>query len=428
MKFSSKIALKSVAFAALVLTVFTACQEKESPQFSFNQSAVLADLNYLASDELGGRETGTMEEELAAAYIANRFDQLGLQAAGEEGYYQSFSKKPHPPIQKMNDGDSTRFGMGVVKEITGKNVIAKFENQSDSWIVIGAHYDHLGMGDENSLHTEGHAIHNGADDNASGVALMLSLAEDIQALTKNSNVLFIAFSGEEKGLWGSNTFCDKPTIPLDQVKCMINFDMVGRMNEENTLAIYGNGTSPAWNSELEMANKDSLKLVLSESGVGPSDHTSFYLEDIPVLHLFTGQHEDYHRPSDDVEKINMNGMKLVNDYTARLIQQVDQLEQMAFTKTKDEDNESAPAFKVTLGVIPDYLFDGEGMRIDGLREERPAQNAGMMKGDVVVQMGELKVTDMQSYMEGLSIFEPEDTTLVSIIRDGEAMELEVIWD
>ncbi len=428
MKSSPQIALKSIAFSVLFLSVFTACQEEKLPQFSFNQRTVQADLSYLASDKLGGRETGTKEEELAAAYIANRFDLLGLQAAGEEGYYQYFSKKPHPPIQKMNDGDSTRYGMGVVKEITGKNVIAKFENQSDSWIVIGAHYDHLGMGDENSLHTEGYEIHNGADDNASGVALMLSLAEDVQALVKNHNVLFIAFSGEEKGLWGSNTFCDRPTIPLDKVKCMINFDMVGRMNEENTLAIYGNGTSPAWNSQLELANKDSLKLVLSESGVGPSDHTSFYLEDIPVLHLFTGQHEDYHRPSDDVEKINMKGMKLVNDYTARLIQQVDQLDQMIFTKTKDEDNDSAPAFKVTLGVIPDYLFDGEGMRIDGVREDRPAENAGMQKGDIVIQMGELKVLDMQSYMEGLSIFEPEDTTLVKVIREGQELNLEVIWD
>ena len=424
----SKITLKNTLLMVGVFALFTACEQEELPENKFSQNLVLADLNYLASDELRGRGTGSPEEAIAAEYIANRFDQLGLQPAGEEGYFQSFTKKPHPTVQKMNDGDSTRFGMGVVKELTGKNVIAKLENGSDSWIVIGAHYDHLGMGDENSLHMEGSAIHNGADDNASGVALMLSLAEHINDYVKKSNVLFIAFSGEEKGLWGSNTFCDKPTIEMSKVKYMINFDMVGRMNEENTLAIYGNGTSPVWNAELEKANADSLRLVLSESGVGPSDHTSFYLEDIPVLHLFTGQHEDYHKPSDDVEKINLKGMELVNNYTARLISSLDLVADMPFTKTKDEDNESAPAFKVTLGVIPDYLYDGEGMRIDGLREERPAQMAGMEKGDIVVAMGDLKVDGMQTYMEGLSKFEPKDTTQVKVVRAGDTLTVDVIWD
>ncbi|MEO0404662.1 MAG: M28 family peptidase, partial [Bacteroidota bacterium] len=278
------------------------------------------------------------------------------------------------------------------------------------------------------LHTEGAAIHNGSDDNASGVSLVLALAKKLAKSEVNENILIATFSGEEKGLWGSNTFCDQPTIDLSKVKCMINFDMVGRMKEDSTLAVYGNGTSPQWNNAIAIANKDSLPLVLSESGVGPSDHTSFYLEDIPVLHLFTGQHEDYHKPSDDIDKINYDGIQLIYDFTLNLIHQVDALDSLQFTKTKDKSQDSASPFKVTLGVIPDYLFDGEGMRIDGTREDRPAENAGMIKGDVVLQMGDHKVTDMQTYMEGLSKFEEGDSTEVTFLRGEEEMKTMVTWD
>ncbi|MGB1033233.1 MAG: M20/M25/M40 family metallo-hydrolase, partial [Flavobacteriales bacterium] len=271
-------------------------------------------------------------------------------------------------------------------------------------------------------------IHNGADDNASGVAMLLELAESLKESKLKTNVLFIAFSGEEKGLWGSNYFCDHPTIDFAKVKYMLNFDMVGRMKEENKLAIYGNGTSPVWNEQIEKANSDSLKLVLSESGVGPSDHTSFYLADIPVLHFFTGQHEDYHKPSDDVEKINLPGMVNVYSFVDRLIHNSDQIESFPFTKTKDEDNENAPDFKVTLGVIPDYLFDGLGMRMDGVREDRPAFNAGMIKGDVVLKIGNDEVLDMKSYMNCLSVHVPGDTSIVLIERKGVQQEMTVIWD
>ena len=385
-------------------------------------------ITYLADDSLKGRETGSSGEWIAAEYIKERFIHAGLQAAGEDGFFQHFSKKPHPPVQKIEKNNSVSFGMGTVKEIKAKNVIAKWYTDSKDWIVIGAHYDHLGMGDESSLFTEGREIHNGADDNASGVAMLLELAEQLKTTELNSNVLFIAFSGEEKGLWGSNYFCDHPTIDFAKVKYMLNFDMVGRMKEENKLAIYGNGTSPSWNEQIQKANSDSLNLVLSESGVGPSDHTSFYLADIPVLHFFTGQHEDYHKPSDDVDKINFPGMVNVFHFVDRLIHNADQVNEFVFTKTKDEDNENAPDFKVTLGVIPDYLFDGLGMRMDGVREDRPAHAAGMIKGDVVIKIGVDDVTDMKSYMNCLSARAPGDTSLVLIQRNGAEQEMNVIWD
>lgn len=385
-------------------------------------------IQYLANDSLHGRETGSEDEQKVASHLASRFQSMGYTAAGDSGYFQTFSKIPHPPVQRITDGDSTSFGMGTVKEVFGTNVIAKRDLGKESWIIIGAHHDHLGMGDENSLFTEGRAIHNGADDNASGVAMMMSIAEAFAEEELNDNVMFIAFSGEEKGLWGSNYFCDHPTIDLSKVKYMLNYDMVGRMKEDNTLAVYGNGTSPDWNDAIAKANKDSLKLVLSESGVGPSDHTSFYLEDIPVLHFFTGQHEDYHKPSDDWDKINYEGMERIYKFSMNLIEERNLDSDMPFTKTKEDDNENTPGFKVTLGVIPDYLYDGEGMRIDGVREERPAFNAGMIKGDVVLSMGEHAVTDMQTYMEGLSMFEEGDTTEVKFLRNEEAQTTKVIWD
>ena len=175
------------------------------------------------------------------------------------------------------------------------------DNHADRAIVIGAHYDHLGYGDEGSLYRgDEKAIHNGADDNASGVAVMLNLVNKLKEANTGNNYLFMAFSGEEMGLLGSNYFVKNATISTDDINYMINMDMVGRLNADSTLAVYGVGTSPYFKQVL-MASNSAFKIIENASGVGPSDHTSFYLSDIPVLHFFTGQHEDYHKPSDDSE-------------------------------------------------------------------------------------------------------------------------------
>jgi hypothetical protein len=215
-----------------------------------------------------------------------------------------------------------------------------------------------------------------------------------------------------------------PTIELASINYMINMDMVGRMNAEKTLAINGVGTSPSLLPALDLVNADSLKLVTSESGVGPSDHTSFYLQDLPVLHFFTGQHEDYHRPSDDSDLINYDGLLLVVKYIDRLVDHLDAEPKLAFTKTKDSNGDS-PRFTVSLGVIPDYLFDGQGMRIDGVSEDKPAQAAGLLKGDVILQMGDSTIVDMMSYMRALSAFQKGDSTSVAYDRAGAKMEAKV---
>ena len=375
------------------------------------------DIGFLAADERGGRAIGTEGEQQAAEYLAEEFDKLGLQPMGTDGFFQEFTvSKPSNPHEEAVIGTD---GAGI----TGRNVIAYLDKKAEKTIVIGAHFDHLGMGGQGSLHRGDSAIHNGADDNASGTAALLALAKVFKYETLKSNILFVAFSGEENGLWGSNYFVKNPTLDLKTINYMINMDMVGRLNEEKSLAIYGVGTSPSFSKVLDPINADSLKLVPSESGVGPSDHTSFYLQDLPVLHFFTGQHADYHKPSDDADKINYEGLVQVVRYISRLVAQLDTEPKLAFTKTKDSSD--SPRFTVSMGVVPDYLYSGKGMRVDGVSEGKPAQAAGLQKGDVVLQLGDSTIIDMMGYMRALSIFKKGDSTQVVVERAGQKIATKV---
>ena len=375
------------------------------------------DVYFLAADDLGGRAIGTTGEQKASEYLAQEFEKLGMTPMGTDGFFQEFTvSKPSNPHEEAVIGTD---GTGV----TGRNVLAFLDKKADKTIVIGAHFDHVGMGGQGSLHRGDSAIHNGADDNASGTAALLALAKIFKYETLKSNILFIAFSGEENGLWGSNYFVKNPTIDLKTVNYMINMDMVGRLNPEKSLAVHGVGTSPSFPPVLDPINADSLKLVPSESGVGPSDHTSFYLQDLPVLHFFTGQHADYHKPSDDADKINYEGLVQVVRYISRLIAGLDAEPKLAFTKTKDSSD--SPRFTVSMGVVPDYLFDGKGMRVDGVSEGKPAQAAGLQKGDIVIQLGDSTINDMMGYMRALSVFKKGDSTQVVVERAGQKIAAKV---
>ena len=383
------------------------------------QSRIKEDVVFLADDALEGRQTGTEGEVKAAEYIAKRMKELGLSGKGTNGYFQEFSflpkTDPHKEVEFTTNQDGT---------ITGRNVIGYIDNQAENTVIIGAHYDHLGYGGEGSLYRDSiKAVHNGADDNASGTAVMIDLARKLRGQNTNNNYLFMAFSGEEMGLLGSNYFVKNPTINTKAVSYMINMDMVGRLKQDSTLAVYGTGTSPVFKQVIS-AHNDKFKLVENESGVGPSDHTSFYLADIPVLHFFTGQHEDYHKPGDDAEKLNYAGMEKISSYLFDIITDLNDNGKLAFRKTKNE-SESTPRFRVGLGVIPDYLYDGKGMRIDGISEGKPAQKAGLQKGDIVVQLGDSLVTDMMSYMRALSVFDKGDKTKATVERDGKTVTAEI---
>lgn len=405
-----------LSFFPLLILAFVIGASDGPPSDKDLLASLKKDIAYLAADELGGRAIGTPGEQKAAEYLAGEFERLRLTPMGTDGFFQSFTvSKPSNPHEAAVIGSSSG--------ITGRNVVAFLDKKAAKTIVIGAHFDHLGMGGEGSLHRGDSAIHNGADDNASGTAALLALANIFQHETLQSNLLFIAFSGEENGLWGSNYFVKNPTIDLKTVNYMINMDMVGRLNAEKSLAIHGVGTSPSFSPALDPINTDGLKLVPSESGVGPSDHTSFYLQDLPVLHFFTGQHADYHKPSDDADKINYEGLVQVVRYISRLITRLDETPKLAFTKTKDSSD--SPRFTVSMGVVPDYLYDGKGMRVDGVSEGKPAQAAGLLKGDVVLQLGDSTIQDMMGYMRALSVFQKGDSTLVVVERAGKKIETKV---
>lgn len=382
---------------------------------------IRVDVVYLASDLLGGRETGTDGEKLAAQYIASRFEKMGLKPGGSNNtWYQSFDFKYNP----------NPHGSAGAEDRTGKNVLGYLDNGAATTVVIGAHYDHLGHGDFSSLAANDTSIHNGADDNASGIAALLHIAEYLKTSgkAKKNNYLFMAFSGEELGLIGSKAFVSNPTQDFTKVNYMLNMDMVGRLNAEKVLAVNGAGTTPAWKEVLANIKVGGIQAKTSDSGVGPSDHTAFYLADKPVLHFFTGQHTDYHKPSDDAEKINYEGLLDVSNYIIALIENLDGKGKLPFTKTKDEsENRRAASFKVTLGVMPDYVYTGEGMRVDGVIDERPGAKAGLQKGDVIIQMGDLPVKDVYGYMEGLSKFKTGETTKVKVKRGDKTIDLEVTF-
>lgn len=376
---------------------------------------MIEEVTFLASDQLEGRETGTQSEEIAAKYIRYKFREYGLLPKGSNGYFQYFKStiKSHP---HSSVGD---------KKINGINVVGYLDNSQKETVVIGAHYDHLGYGHSGSLHDGEKEIHNGADDNASGVSILINLINEL-ADNKKYNYLFIAFSGEEYGLLGSSYYAKNPTIDLTTVRFMINFDMVGRLNSDNTLAINGVGTSSVWDRLLDKANKYNFKLKKSDSGIGPSDHTSFYLQNIPALHFFTGQHEDYHKPSDDVEKVNFSGMYLIMSYVQSIIDNSITIDDFDFKETAN-DTTATPRFKVTLGIMPDYLYDGEGLRIDGITKNKIAAKFGILKGDIIIKLGAIEVTDIYKYMEGLSKYNIGDSVIVKVKREDEIVDIPIIF-
>ncbi|HEY4290821.1 MAG TPA: M28 family peptidase [Puia sp.] len=317
------------------------------------------------------------------------------------------------------------------KQRTGHNVVGWMDNQARETIVIGAHYDHLGYGEDGNTLYRGpdstidaagafhRVIFNGADDNASGVAGILELARMLStSKLKNNNYLFVAFSGEELGLFGSKYFVEHSPVDLKSINYMINLDMIGRLNDStHALTIGGYGTSPAWGTL-----KSSLfTLHFDSSGLGPSDHTSFYQKDIPVLFFFTGIHADYHKPGDDFDKINYTGELQVVKFIYSLVQDLNPKGRLTFTKTRDQQ-QGSPRFSVTLGILPDYTFSGSGVRADGVSEGRPAQSAGMKTGDVIVQLGSWPVTSLENYMEALGKFKKGDKTTVRYRRGNDTIE------
>jgi hypothetical protein len=301
--------------------------------------------------------------------------------------------------------------------------------------VLGAHYDHLGRGEQGGSLYRGHdsLVHNGADDNASGSATLLGLARHYAQTHPSGpngepfNYLFLWFSGEEEGLLGSAYWVRNPTLPLDKIAYMVNMDMVGRV-KDNHLGVFGTGTASVWPTAIDtMGGWGGLHCTTNRSGIGASDHTSFYLKQIPALFLFSGTHADYHKPTDDWRKLNYDGMAQVAQWVITLNTKMGTLPLPVFTPTDDAKKEDGPRFTVTLGIVPDYLYEGKGVKADGVSANKPAERAGLKAGDVIVQLGPAATPDLQAYMKALNQFKKGDKTTVKVQRGNKEMELPVTF-
>jgi aminopeptidase YwaD len=331
-------------------------------------------------------------------------------------------------------------------------------------IVIGAHYDHLGMGGEGSGSlSEKTGIHHGADDNASGVAGLIELARMLSSQKLRRTVVFIAFSGEEEGLIGSNYYVNHPIVPLTNTVAMINMDMIGRLKDK-ALIVGGVGTAQEWRSLIDASNDvqgmtvtlnnsgvdrtlqagipvvmgsngnpvvtmnpaRKFSLTLNEDGYGPSDHSSFYGKQVPVLFFFTGSHSDYHKPSDTAEKINYEGEASIVGFVERIIRDLDRGDKRpTYAVAKSEPQGRSGGFRVYLGTIPNYAEANDGLRLDGVRDDSPAARAGLKAGDRIVKMGGHDVKNVYDYTYALGEMKAGQEYEVEIVRGSERLTLRI---
>jgi len=315
-----------------------------------------------------------------------------------------------------------------------KNVVAVLEGEgplAEETLVVGAHYDHIGMGERGSRTPNAHEVHNGADDNASGVEALIEIARTLAARKKKlrRNVLFIAFTAEEMGLLGSSHYLIDPPVPLDKTIAMLNLDMVGRLHDDK-LMVGGTGTAGRFSQLLDELNREhGFQLTKTPTGFGPSDHMVFYVKQVPVMHFFTGLHDDYHRPSDDFEKLNIAGMRRV----VSLVSEV--AVALADAETRPEYVSVAPrrvppsgGKRPFFGSMPDFARSGPGYGISGVSKGGPAERAGLRAGDVIVRLGTSKIDNLEDFDSALRKQAGGDRVQVAIQRDGHEQILEVTLD
>jgi Zn-dependent M28 family amino/carboxypeptidase len=345
----------------------------------------------------------------------------------------------------------------VVGVLEGSDPVLKNEN-----IIIGAHYDHLGRGGDGSLAPRSGEVHHGADDNASGTAGLLELARIFsnQQPKLKRTLIFIAFSGEEEGLLGSNYYVNHPLIPLTNTVAMINMDMIGRMKDRK-LVIGGVGTAKEWREMIGQANtaqatkvtansgeyvpagmpvvvsangrpimtvdrNATFELTLNEDGYGPSDHSSFYSKQVPVLFFWTGTHNDYHKPSDTFDKINYDDEARILGLVARIVRDVDGADKRLTYTTAKSDPPRTGGFRVYLGTIPNYADSNDGLLIDGVRDDSPAAKAGLKAGDKIVKIANRDVKNVYDYTFALGEMKAGQEYVVEVMRGGEKVTLKIV--
>lgn len=321
-----------------------------------------------------------------------------------------------------------------VNEVKGKSVnvggIVKATNNKfpGEYLVIGAHFDHLGWGGQNSLYMGEPSIHNGADDNASGTSGLLELAEKFSAIKDklDRDIVFIAFSGEELGLLGSSYVVKNFPLPIENDITMINMDMIGRLNDKKDLIVYGTGTSSKWKNILDDKNEYDFNLTFNDEGFGPSDHSSFYGKKIPVLFFFTGTHTDYHKPSDDADKINAAGQEKVVNYVYDVALSIVNSETKPdYISVEKKDTGRMMGSRVYVGTVPDFAGEVDGYKLGGVTDGSPAAKAGLQAGDIIIQFGEKKISNIYDFTYALGNYVPGDKVNVIIKRDNKEMTVEI---
>ncbi len=377
-------------------------------------------------------ETARQKGAEAVVFVNTQVDRSNpstslRQRLGREDIPVIFARSEVLEYWQQNASDSEiHLSAHLTREtFTAVNVAGYIDNNADYTVVIGGHYDHLGYGGRGSRSPGVHTIHYGADDNASGTVGVLEAARFLmQSDLTSSNYLFIGFSAEEKGLIGSRYFTESGAYDMERVNYMFNYDMIGRKTE-GSFILYGTGTSPVWDHFIDLNAGDDLNVRKGPSGVGGSDHTSFYRQNIPVLFFFTGIHDDYHRPTDTPDKVNFEGMYTILSFSYDLIASLDGLGKLEFTETPVQRRGTARRSGPTLGIMPDLVFDGQGLRIEAVTENNPAQKAGMKNGDIIIRLGEVRISDINTYMQALGSLEGAETVSVTVMREGEEMVLEV---
>jgi hypothetical protein len=410
-----------------------------------DSARIRADIAYLADDRLEGRLTGTPGNDSAAAYIARRFQALALRpivvgpadsarCAANRSAIGAGTVQPERCagyVQRFTARVAAFAHVGQPFELPTQNVVALIPGRDPALrgqvVVLGAHYDHLGR--DTLFATDpraGRVIHNGADDNASGTAAVMELARLIAANPTRRSVLVVAFSGEEEGTLGSQWFVDHSPVPMDSIVAMLNFDMVGRLTDDRLL-VYGVATAAELPRIVDSTNAAGPTLAVKAlgDGQGPSDHATFYLKNLPVLHFFTDQHPDYHAATDDVEKINAAGEARVVDLALGITRTIgDRPARLTFKRAPARvasGPESASGPRPYLGSVPDMAADDAGgLKLVGITPDSPADKGGLKSGDVIVEFDGKPVKDLYTYSDALYARKPGDTVQIVVKRAGVA--------
>ena len=381
--------------------------------------AIRRDVEYLASPALAGRLTGSAGNDSAAAYIARRYETLKLVAAAP-GFEQHFVARP-----------PAHAGPGA--SLPTQNVFAILNGRDPAlrgeYVVVGAHFDHLGPSKDGAMDPDSHALRLGADDNASGTAAVLELARIFAHSPARRSIIFANFSGEEQGLLGSSYFVEHSPVPIDSIDAMVNFDMVGRLKNDR-LIVYGVATATELPALLDSANAlTKLAITAQGDGFGPSDQSSFYAKNVPVLHFFTDLHDDYHRATDTPDKINAAGEARVVSVAERVVRAIaDRPARLSFVRAAAAPtmSSSREGSDVYLGSIPDMASgDVPGLRLSGVSAGTPADVAGLKAGDIIVEFGGAPVKDLYEYSNALYSRKPGDEVDVVVLRGGSRLTLHV---